>query len=542
MGASKVFDANAMGSVASLQSFKRRPSSPGASFMLGQLDSGGSMMDDNSSFYTEMQSNMGNQSRMISSRGNTASRNSTRSLGATFIPKTGVYIPGMTPIAGPPIASFKSPHASMYESSIASSMNVNSRLDSNGRKYLAERRDSFASEDLNDAKEIGDVNASLSMISGGPLDLFGIGESKHGSPAQSTRKGSSAGAGADGDQTTPGGKNWFKTMLYTTSQTDIDDNASYTKPFSAHSARYAHPHTAGAGLFGMTDPGRVDAENSIIGGNLNADSWVRKDRGRESPNNYMMGQSATELKSDQEPRYATEVSRGSPAAPRSGSKHRTNNGTTTTSRSRSRHQSRNRGSKSTRHRDDSEDFGDAMSVLTDDRGTASPTPSRLADFVDSQILRSRATNSTPQGQGYIYRKYAGRMRRRAGGDRGAGPSGSAEHEHGGAEAGPGGHSTRVRLTSDDFDLSMQHHFQVRDEINAPMPIINFEETGGGGGGGVASAGAEGGPVNPAAERFGLFPREGSPTVVAASGPGGFLYSSGEQNQTGQGSSFPMFQY
>jgi len=154
MGASKVFDANAMGSVASLQSFKRRPSSPGASFMLGQLDSGGSMMDDNSSFYTEMQSNMGNQSRMISSRGNTASRNSTRSLGATFIPKTGVYIPGMTPIAGPPIASFKSPHASMYESSIASSMNVNSRLDSNGRKYLAERRDSFASEDLNDAMKL----------------------------------------------------------------------------------------------------------------------------------------------------------------------------------------------------------------------------------------------------------------------------------------------------------------------------------------------------------------------------------------------------
>jgi hypothetical protein len=509
-GSVKLFTATPMGSVASLQRLRRPSSQLGSFSHTGQLLDAGSMVDDNSTFFTEAQSHFG--STMLNSRANVSSRPSSRQIGATYLPKSGILIPGMTPVAGPPIASFRSTNASLFEQSIASSMSINARLDSTGRKYLAERKGSFASEDFNDA--VGDLNAA-SFVSAAPSEFHMLSDSKNGSPAQSTRKSISVDAASSAQ--------WFRPTLYTGSQEEVDDNASYTKPFSAASARYAHPHTAATGLFGaLNSPGGLGNEGSFLGaGQGHNSSWVAKG-GRDSPV-YYMGQ--PELKGEQEisgPTLVQEMTQAANAkgpwpAMRAAAKLKPVRNET----SRSKNRRANRTRTSNRNRGDSEDFGDAVSVLTDDRGGRG---NKFGDFVESNISKARGGE-----QGYVYRKYAGRLRRR--GERGPSPS-VAQRQHGNREeeGGPGGRSQQIRATAEDFDLSMQQHYQISADMAAPMPMIHYDE-------GADEPGAEA-PV----ERFGLFPRAGSPSVVEANGPGGFLYASGEQSGAGQSSAFPMFQY
>jgi hypothetical protein len=506
-GSVKLFTATPMGSVASLQRLRRPSSQLGSFINTGPLDAG-STIDDNSTFFTEMQSQYG--STMLNSRG-ASSRPSSRQIGATYLPKSGILIPGMTPVAGPPIASFKSINASLFEQSIASSMSVNARLDSSGRKYLAERKESFASEDFNDA--VGDLNAA-SFVSAAPSEFHMLSDSNNASPAQSMRKGLSADATNNAQ--------WFRPTLYTGSQEEVDDNASYTKPFSAASARYAHPHTAATGLFGaLSSPGGLN-EGSFVGAGPSYMSSRMGAGGLASPS-YFTGQ--PELKGDQEisgPTLVQEMTQAANAkgpwpAMRAAAKLKPVRNET----SRSKNRRANRTRTSNRNRGDSEDFGDAVSVLTDDRGGRG---NKFGDFVEANMSKAHGGE-----QGYVYRKYAGRLRRR--GERGPSPSVVQRH-HGNREeqAGPGGHSHLVRGTAEDFDLSMQQHYQISADMAAPMPMIHFDE-------GADALGAEA-----PAERFGLFPRAGSPAVVEANGPGGFLYASGEQTGAGQSSAFPMFQY
>ena len=487
----RLFDPKAlqtMNSVASLQSFKRPPRSPNASFMLGaQLDTGGSLFDDNSSFYTELQSHSylaGMNSRRNSR--SAQSRSSSRALSSTYHAQSGLLVPGMTAIAGPPIASFDSPNASMFEQNIASSMTVNSRLGSVGSKY---RTHSFGSDDVPQ----NEVRASS-------CDAEAV-ESKDASPMQTSRNPVGVTAAEGG---------WFRSVLYSGASIGDADDVSYSKPFSAVSTRYAHPLTSASGLFGAAV---TSGYTSTDGPGLKTvDSWVRKGR-PESPGYYIGDQ---DLPTEGRPSsHSASFTRGASPAPKSPSRGKPDRNAIV----RSRRSQRTLRSRQFRNRSDSNcDIGDTFSVLTDDRSV------REGRFSGS----SSPNKPVIANKSFVYRKYAGRSRRR--GDSG---SFSAMLDHHAGAVGPGGHSAQVRNAPDDFDLSMQQNYHSNADISPPMPVMQ------------TSTGA--GATTQAEERFGMLAAS-VPTVP--SGPGGFLYSSGEQRavnnstsalSTAQNSAFPMFQ-
>ena len=144
---------------------------------------------------------------------------------------------------------------------------------------------------------------------------------------------------------------------------------------------------------------------------------------------------------------------------------------------------------------------------------------KFSELVASTIVKKRKETQ----EGYVYRKYAGRMRKRT--ELGH-PLVSGMHNA--QELGPGGHSLRVRSTTDDFDLSMQQQYQISAEALAPMPAIVYDDN---------NSAQEGEPGRPAVERFGLAPLVSSPDLNAQPGPGSFIYGTADNKPT-----FPMYQY
>jgi len=490
-----------MNSVASLQNFKRPQSSSLDALINANRPDSPNAMDDNSSFFTELHSHLGNTSGILPSRGNShmdsrrnssqidSRRNSTRlgtpaAAASTYNVRSGLLMPGMTPVAGPPIASFQSENASIFENSIASSMSVNARLNSGVKGRYSEHHPGIHGDDIF-------INGGIGMMNSEFEGAFG--ESKQVSPQGSLKA-------MPVDTNDP---NWFKAILYNanSSQVDESDNASYSVPFAAQAARFAHPHTA-QGLFGGPPDASEDLspENSVVlGAELAQSSWVMKDK-LNAPTTTTTGSS-----------FVTDLLRTAPYTTRETSFMQ--RGIQKARAEKSDVQSRKTRRSKNRHiRHQSRDqLDDAASVMT---GTS--------EFVSSSILQSPVATSSP---GYVYRKYAGRMRRRA-------ESGGHSAEvltHSAQSSGPGAHSTRDLASPSDF-LTLQAQYQVSPQMTAPMPVISY--------------GDEGQPGS-AGERFGLNLNTATPSgppaaSAAGAGPGG---RNPVPPSSGPGSSsFPMYQY